>query len=149
MKSQWMVRNKFRSTFLIIFAASIFALLGCSVTGMTVPVEKRIPLVSGSIQKGEKVVGGVEITYTYRLAQKTSDLSGLLEIEGSAQSKSISARILQVWINFLDSEGKILERESLCKMVSYGLERGEFRKKLEAPAGTAGISFATYVAPEV
>ena len=147
MKSQWMVRNEFRSTFLIIFTASFFALFGCAVTGKTVPVESRIPLVSGGIQKGEQVVGGVTITYTYRLTQKTSDLSGLLEIEGSAQSKNISAKILQVWVDFLDSEGKILERKILCKLLGLGLERGEFQGKLDAPAGTTSMSFATNVAP--
>jgi hypothetical protein len=75
MKSQWMVRNKFRSTFLIIIAVSIFALFGCSVTGKTAPIEERIPLVSDGIQKGEQVVKGVKITYAYPLYQKTSDPS--------------------------------------------------------------------------
>ncbi len=147
MKSQWMVRNEFRSTFLIILAASVLALFGCAVTGQTVPVENRIPLVSGGIQKGEKVVGGVIITYTYRLTQNTSDLSGLLQMEGSAESRNISAKILQVWVDFLDSEGKILGRKTLCKLLGLGLEPGEFREKLEAPAGTVGFSFATNVAP--
>lgn len=146
MKSQWMLRNKFRSTFLIILAASIFALVGCSTTGKAVPVEERIPLVSNRIQRGEQVLGGVVITYTYRMTQN-SDLSGVLQIEGTAQSRNISAMILQVWVNFLDSEGTILEEKSLCKLVNLGLGRGEFREKLEAPAGTAGFSFARHVAP--
>ena len=144
MKSQWMVRNKFRSTFLIIFAGSILALFGCSVIGKTVPVEDRIRLVSNGIQKGEQVVGDVIITYTYRLAQKTSDLSGLLQIDGNAQmKKQFRAYFLNVWINFLDSEGKILERKSLVR--SYGVYREKFQEKFEAPAGTAGISFGANV----
>ena len=147
MKSQWMLRNKFRSTFLIILAASIFALFGCSTIGKTVPVDKRIPLVSGGLQKGEQTVRGVVITYTYRMTQNTSDLSGLLEIEGTVQSRTISAKILQVWVNFLDSEGTILEKKALCKLLGLGLERGDYQGKLDAPAGTAGFSFATNVAP--
>ena len=70
MKSQWMVRNIFRSVFLTVFAISIFALFGCSVTVKTVPVEERIPLVSDSIQKGEQMLKDFKITYAYRLYQK-------------------------------------------------------------------------------
>jgi hypothetical protein len=47
MKSQWMSRDKFRSTFWIIFTTSILHLFGCSAT---VPFEKRIPLLRDSIQ---------------------------------------------------------------------------------------------------
>lgn len=78
MKSQWMERNGLQSTFSVIFAASFLAFLGCSVIGKTVPVEKRIPLVSESIQKGEQVADDVKIIYTYRLYQRKPDLSGLL-----------------------------------------------------------------------
>ena len=142
MKSQWMVRNIFRSVFLTVFAISIFALFGCSVTVKTVPVEERIPLVSDSIQKGEQMLKDFKITYAYRLYQKKSDLSGLLEIEGNAQWEH-TISYLSVWINFLDSEGKILERKSLIRIsdYDYGVTGGKFQEQLEAPAGTAGISF--------
>ena len=138
MKSQCMERNRLRSTFSVIFAACFFAFFGCLATGKTVPVESRIPLVSDVIQKGEQVVEDVKITYTYRLYQRKPDLSGLLEIEGNAQWKH-EANALNVWINFLDSEGKRLERKSLVR--DYGVLSGRFQEKLEAPAGTAGISF--------
>ena len=113
MKSRWMMRNKFRSTFVVFFTASILGLFGCSITGKTVPFEKRIPLVSGKFQKGEQVTNDVKITYTYRLNQETSYLGGLLEVEGNAQWESGVAYKMWVWINFLDKEGTILERKKL------------------------------------
>ena len=96
-------------------------------------------MIESSIQKGEQVVGDVIITYNYRLDQRTSGFNGLLEIEGNAQWEHGTAYSLYVWINFLDSEGKILERKSLVR--SYNIYRERFQEKLEAPAGTAGISF--------
>ena len=138
MKFQWMVRNKFRSIFLIVFAVSIFALFGCSVTSRTVPVEERIPLVSEDVQKGEQVVNDIRIIYAYRLYERKPDLSGLLEIEGILHWHG-GVNSLNVWINFLDSEGKILKKRSLARY--RGVFSGRFQEKLEAPAGTAGISF--------
>lgn len=141
MKSQWMVRDKFRSTFWIIFTTSILPLFGCSVT---VPFEKRIPLLSDSIQKGEQVTNDVKITYTYRLVQKTSDLSGLLEIEGNAHSKhDNTVNRLRVWIDFFDNEGKVLERRRLIDTGYHPVIKGQrFKEKLKVPTGTVGISFA-------
>ena len=138
MKSQWMERNGFQSTFSVIFAASFFAFFGCSVIGKTVPVEKRIQLVNEHIQKGEQVANDVRIIYTYRLYERKPDLSGLLEIEGILHWHG-ATNSLNVWINFLNSEGKILKRRSLARYT--GLFSGRFQEKLEAPAGTAGISF--------
>ena len=138
MKSQLMESNGLRSTFSIIFAASFFAFFGCSVIGKTVPVEKRIPLVDEHIQKGEQTADGVRIIYSYRLYERKPDLSGLLEIEGILHWHG-AANSLNVWINFLGSEGKILKRRSLARYT--GLFSGRFQEKLKAPAGTAGISF--------
>ena len=138
MKSQWMEWNGLQSTFSVIFAVTFFAFLGCSVTGKTVPVEKRIPLVSERIQKGEQVANDVRIIYTYRMYERKPDLSGLLEIEGILHWHG-STNSLNVWINFLDSEGKILKRRSLARY--RGFFSGRFKEKLEAPAGTEGISF--------
>ena len=139
MKSQWIARNGLWSIFSAIFVVSVFVLFGCSVIGQIVPLEKRIPLVMDGIQKGEQITNDVKITYTYRLYQRKPDLSGLLEIEGDAQWESGLAYKIWVWIDFLDNEGKILERETL--LGKYNETRGRFQEKLEAPAGTAGISF--------
>ena len=138
MKSQWMERNGLQSTFSVIFAAYFFAFFGCSVIGKTVPVKKRISLVSEHIQKGEQVANDVRIIYTYRLYQRKPYLSGLLEIEGILHWHGFT-NSLNVWINFLDSEGKILERKSLARY--GGVFSGRFQEKLEAPTRTASISF--------
>ena len=139
MKSQWMERNGLRSIFSAIFVVSVFVLFGCSVIGQIVPFEKRIPLVMDGIQKGEQITNHVKMTYTYRLYQRKPDLRGLLEIEGNAQWESGVAYKMWVWLDFLDNEGKILERETL--MDNYNETGGSFQEKLEAPAGTVGISF--------
>jgi len=141
MKSHWMVRDKFRSTFWIIFTTSILPLFGCSVT---VPFEKRIPLVSEGIQRGEQVARGWKITYIYQMNQKISDLSGLLEIEGNAHSsRDHTVNRLLVWIHFFDNEGKVLERRRLIDIGYHpGIKGKRFKEKLKVPTGTVGISFA-------
>jgi len=111
-------------------------------TGKTVPFEKRIPLVTDSIQRGEQLVKNVRITYGYRLHQRTPDLSGLLEIDGNAQVESGVGGYPRVWIDFLDGEGKVLERNGL--RLSPWVR---FQEKLEASSETAGISFEANMSP--
>jgi hypothetical protein len=133
-----MERNGLQSTFSVIFAASFLAFFGCSTIGKTVPLEKRIPLVSERIQKGEQVAEDARIIYTYRLYERMPDLSGLLEIKGTLHWYSLT-NSLNVWINFLDSEGKIIKRRDLARYREG--PSGRFQEKLEVPTGTAGISF--------
>ena len=136
---------------LLLFAVSILVYFGCSVVGQTVPVERRIQLVSGKIQEGVWKAQGLTVTYGYRINQKDLSLPGSIEIAGGVKYDFGSTDSLDVWINFLDEEGKILNRRALYssgyKTSRYGSKGGGFNEKLEPPSMTAGISFSHVAIP--
>ena len=139
METRWIMSNKFWSTILTISAASIFALFGCSFAGKRIPLEKRIPLVSDCVQRGELVIEDFKLSYTYILHKKNYINGGLLEVEGNAQWNYV-AYSLNLFIYFLNSEGKILERKVL-RSQNINVSEMRFQERLEPPAGTVSISF--------
>ena len=136
---------------LLLFAVSSLICFGCSVVGQTVPAERRIQLVRGEIQEGVWKAQGLTVTYGYRITQKDPSLPGSIEIAGGVKYDFGSTDSLDVWINFLDEEGKILNRRVLYssgyKTGRYGNKDRLFNEKLKTPPMTAGISFSHVAMP--
>ena len=145
------LQTTIKSLILLLFSVYSLFYFGCSVVGQTVPVERRIQLVSGEIQKGVWKAQGLTVTYGYRITQKDLNLPGSIDIAGGLKYDFGSTDSLDVWINFLDEEGKILNRRILYssgyKTSSYGSKDRLFNEKLETPPKTAGISFSHVAMP--
>jgi len=143
-----MKRHKIPVATNILLLLAVYSLVyfGCSVVGLTVPAERRIQLVRGEIQEGVWKALGLSVTYGYRINQKDLSLPGSIEIAGGVKYDFGSTDSMDVWINFLDEEGKILNRRILY---SSGYKTGRdgnkgrlFNEKLKTPPMTAGISFS-------
>ena len=125
--------------FIIIF---VFATqYSCSTTGSTTVVapEDRIPVVPGEPQKGTWETSNVFLEYEF---VKESGTLGLI-IDG--RTKRQMAKIV-LWVLFLDSDGDILERETVFnyafrKEGTPTPRRGEGSRTERGVAGTLERAF--------
>ena len=158
MKSIQFRRDAFKTLlfFIIIF---IFATqYSCSTTGSKTVVapEDWVPVVPGELKKGTWETSNVYMEYEF---VKESGTLGLI-IDG--RTKRQMAKIV-LWVLFLDSDGDILERETV---VNYAFRRegtstprrgegsrtergvaGTIERAFEVPKGTKYLAFQDRINP--
>lgn len=117
---------------------------GCATSnvGKSVSADEQIPLKKGGPHSGVSKAFDYTMSYKYTFIQE----SGRIEMSGKIQSGPDGLSSLDIWINFIDGQGKILDEKSLY---SVGFRESgnryraifQFSKKLETPQGAEAISF--------
>lgn len=124
-----------KSSIMLIF----FMVLGCSMVGRIVPLEKRFDLVATGVKEALFKSGDLQVIYSYNIQ------GNLLEITGKTNkpqdTDSFALRLL-----FLNADGAVLQ-QSIVASVGYrvgrlGSNELNFSKTLELPTNTSGISFS-------
>lgn len=129
--------------FLVIMMAILINCNSSSRTGKMVGEEKRIPLNKGGVQSGTWKTFDYSMNYQYRLDQEDIQQSGRMEFSGSLRTEGGAKDSLSIWIDFLDSEGKVLTRKSLFNSGHKAKGKsGSFKVNLEAPPGTEAMAFS-------
>jgi hypothetical protein len=107
---------------------------------MTVPPERRIPLVKDTPQQGSWESSDVALQYQY------VEQNGAIQLSITGQAKRGYDQLV-VWVNLVDAQGKILETKSIFNSGyrterSYGKpQKGTIEKTLEIPPGSTAIAF--------
>jgi hypothetical protein len=109
---------------------------------MTVPPERRIPLVKDTPQQGSWESSDVALQYQY------VEQNGAIQLSITGQAKRGYDQLV-VWVNLVDAQGKILETKSIFNSGyrterSYGKpQKGTIEKTLEIPPGTTAMAFGS------
>ena len=137
------LKNSIFKTLLFLLIISVFAAQNsCSTTGrMTVAKENRIPLISDKSQQGTWASQHVVLDYEF---VKEGDTVGLI-IDGRTTRRLDQ---IVVWVLFLDSQGKLLERETVFNS-GFRTQRtkarrieGTIERAYEVPPGTKYMAFS-------
>ena len=114
-----------------------------SAIGKTVKEEKQIPLYKGRSQDGIWQSNEILVQYHYIFDQKNLQLPGIIELNGYVGYRIPRLDFLTVSVNFLNTEGKILDYKLVYYSgyrVKYG-KRTSFKSKLETPPHTTAMTF--------
>jgi len=110
--------------------------------------EKRITLQSDGRHQGEADTGELVVAYAYRLGPESNQE---IHVKGGIRSAKFRGDAVNVYLNFLDNAGNVLDREILY---ASGYRRDVFVRRpstfdttLPMPPGTAAIAFSSYVKP--
>ena len=134
--------------------AIVFCLVALSVyfgcaeiyLGKTVPEDDRIPLIPGKTNAGTWEAFEYTMAYQYNFHPGSSGLPGKIALNGEVSTRGVA--ILDIWVNFLDAQGKVLAREGVFSSgFLLGVKFNSFEVSLETPPGTSAISF-THIARE-
>ena len=122
-----------------IFLAILFLCIGCG--GTQIKKDRWIPLTSGTpVQGTQRSVDGV-VTYEYTYQRSDSDGRGQLDISGTV-TPAAKLESLDVYINFLDTEGKIIDLKSIYNSgTGRGTPKRTFTYTFDTPPGTQSIAF--------
>ncbi|MGD9332252.1 MAG: hypothetical protein PVJ53_13150 [Desulfobacterales bacterium] len=110
-----------------------------------VPAEKRIALQTGGPHQGQYDTGDLTVGYTYQLK---TDLTGDIDLKGGISSVRYGGRKMNIYANFLDDTGKVLQRKIVLasgKSSSNIRNPSSFETTLPLPPGTTGMMFSSYV----
>ena len=147
MDSKKLNRDAFKIVLFFVIALVFAALNSCSTTGsMTVKPENRIAVVPDQPQKGRWESINVVLEYEF---VKESGTLGLF-IDGRTKRKMDQVAL---WLLFLDSEGRLLEKESVFNSgfrSSRHRDRrmeGTIERAFEVPKGTKYLAFQSQENP--
>jgi hypothetical protein len=143
--------NKFKKdalkALLYLVVILVFAgLNGCSTTGVTVAPENRIAVVPDQPQKGNWESKNVVIAYEF---VKENGVLGLF-IDGRTR-RPLDQVVL--WVLFLDSEGTLIERETVFnsgfrdQRTRARRMEGTIERAFEVPEGTKYLAFQSKEKP--
>ena len=133
--------------FLFIVIVLVFAgLNGCATGSHTVAPENRIAVVPDQPQEGTWESKNVALRYEF---VKEGGVLGLF-IDGRTKRRLDQVAL---WVLFLDSEGRLIERESVfnsgfrSKRTRARRMEGTIERAFEVPAGTKYLAFQTQENP--
>ncbi len=147
MRSNKLKKNGFK-TLLFFFIILVFAAQNsCSTTGsMTVAPENRIPVIPDQPQKGTWESKNVVLEYEFVKEEGTIGLF----IDGKTKRRLDQVAL---WLLFLDSDGRLLERESVfnsgfrTKRTRARRMEGTIERAFEVPGGTKYLAFQSQENP--
>ena len=133
----------------LIVATCLFILLnvfgGCSTSrvGTTVPEDKRIPIKEGEAGSGVWKAFEYSMTYQYSLNRQNIQSPGKISINGDIELTGGALDSLNIWVNMLDSGGRILDHKSvfMSGFRSSDVEPS-FKVELDTPPGMDAMSFS-------
>ena len=134
---------------ILLFIAIVFvfaALNGCATGSHTVAPENRIAVVRDQPQKGTWASKNVTLEYEF---VKEGGTLGLF-IDGKTR-RPLDQVVL--WVLFLDSEGRLIERESVfnsgfrTKRTRARRMQGTIERAFEVPEGTKYLAFQSQQTP--
>jgi hypothetical protein len=134
--------NKGRLLLLLIggFLAFISFLYSCS--GAIISEERRIALVKDQPYEGVQKTLDYVLEYRYVFEQKNPQLTGNIKLTASLKPRR-GLDMLHVYINFLDSEGKIIGTKSIYGTgVGHGAGKASIENQFETPPETVAIAFS-------
>jgi hypothetical protein len=142
-----MILKSFKYKLVILSVLWVAFQSGCVGPGqMTVPPERRIPLVKDTPQEGSWESNDVALKYQY-----VEQIGGLqLNVAGRAKRGYDQ---LVIWLKLVDAEGKVLETKTIYNSgFRSGSSRGKshkgtIEKTLEIPPGTIAIAFQSMLTP--
>ena len=110
--------------------------------------ENRITLQPDGPHQGEADTGEIVVAYTFRLGPESSRE---IDVKGGVRSVKFRGDAVNVYLNFLDNAGNVLDREILYasgyRRDVYFRRPSTFDTTLSLPPGTAAIAFSSYVKP--
>jgi hypothetical protein len=121
---------------------SHFLLFGC--TGATIREDRRIPLVANQPYEGVSKTGHYILEYSFTFHPKASDETGSMEFTGNLKPTR-PLENLSIRLQFLDSEGKVIDMEPIYGSGHMGgASKATIQKRFETPPGTVAIAFSHY-----
>ena len=158
MKSIRLRQDAFKILLLVFIIFVFVSQYSCSTTGSTtvVPPEDRIAVVPGELQKGTWETRFVFLEYEF--VKESGTLGLIIDGRTKRQMAKIALRVL-----FLDSEGNILERETVFNYAFQRVGRpglrsgqgtrtergvsGRIERAYEVPKGTKYLAFQERINP--
>ena len=141
-----MESNKLKILLIIVIVLVFAALNGCATGSHTVAPENRIAVVPDQPQEGTWESKNVALRYEF---VKESGVLGLF-IDGRTKRRLDQVAL---WVLFLDSEGRLLERESVfnsgfrTKRTRARRMEGTIERAFEVPEGTKYLAFQSQENP--
>jgi hypothetical protein len=125
------------------------ALSACQSMGtVSIAPDKRIALQPAGPHQGEADTGDLVVAYAYRLLPEPEHR---IEITGGIRSSRIRGDYINVYLNFVDDTGHVLQRKILYssgyKRDVYIRHPSTFDTTLPLPPETSAIAFSSYVQP--
>ena len=110
--------------------------------------ENRILLQPDGPHQGDADTGELVVAYAYQLGPESNQE---IQVKGGVRSIKFRGDAVNIYLNFLDNAGNVLEREILYAS-GYGrnvyIRRpSNFDTTLPLPPDTAAIAFSSYVKP--
>ena len=147
MYSKKLKQDAFKIVLFFVIALVFAALNSCSTTGsMTVTPENRIAVVPDQLQKG--TWESINVVLEYEFVKESGTLG--LFIDGRTKRKMDQVAL---WLLFLDSEGRLLEKESVFNSgfrntrTSARRMEGTIERAFEVPPGTRYLAFRSQENP--
>ena len=146
MRSKKLKQNAFKVLLFFVIILVFAALNSCATTGMTVAPENRIAVVPDQPQKGTWESSNVVLEYEF---VKENGTLGVF-IDGKTRRRLDQ---VVVWLLFLDSEGRLIEMESVfnsgfrSKRTRARRMEGTIERAFEVPAGTKYLAFQSQETP--
>jgi len=132
----------------IVLAASLGACQTAGTLFSAPPIapEKRIPLKPDGPHQGDTDTGELVVAYVYQLGPQSNRE---IHVKGGVRSVKFRGDAVNIYLNFLDNAGNVLDREILYAS-GYGrnvyIRRpSTFDTTLPLPPDTAAIAFSSYV----
>lgn len=146
MDSTKLKQDAFKAFFFFAIIVAFAAFTGCATSSHTVAPENRIAVVPDQPQKGTWESKNVVLEYEF---VKEGGVLGLF-IDGRTKRRMDQVAL---WVLFLDSDGKLIERESVfnsgfrSKRTRARRMEGTIERAFEVPAGTKYLAFQSQENP--
>jgi hypothetical protein len=146
MRSKRSKSDAFKVLFFFVIVLVFAALNGCATSGHTVAPENRIAVTPDQPQKGTWESMNVVLEYEF---VKENGTLGVF-IDGKTRRRLDQ---VVVWLLFLDSGGRLIERESVfnsgfrSKRTRARRMEGTIERAFEVPAGTKYLAFQSQETP--
>lgn len=146
MRSKRLKSDAFKVLFFFAVVIAFAAFNGCATSGHTVAPENRIAVVPDQPQKGTWESKNVALEYEF---VKEGGVLGLF-IDGRTKRRLDQVAL---WVLFLDSEGRLIERETVfnsgfrSKRTRARRMEGTIERAFEVPEGTKYLAFQSKEKP--
>ncbi len=146
MRSKRLKSDAFKVLFFFVIVLVFAALNSCATSGHTVAPENRIAVVPDQPQKGTWESKNVALEYEF---VKEGGVLGLF-IDGRTKRRLDQVAL---WVLFLDSEGRLIERETVfnsgfrSKRTRARRMEGTIERAFEVPEGTKYLAFQSKEKP--
>ncbi len=133
-------QNALMNWMIVLLLFAQFPFFGC--TGITIREDRRIPLVANQPYEGVSKTINYILEYSFTFHHKAGDETGSMEFTGNLKPTR-PLNTLSIRLQFLDSEGKIIDTERIYGS-GYGGGAGKatIQKHFETPPGAVAIAFA-------